>query len=258
MNLRFIRQTKLKLDTKRGVLIDKSSARVKQSRHAFILSLPDELLLNIFLLASNCSGSLQCLCRRHCWEFGARESSRIDCTVARYHGACNIVLVCHRFYRLGVEALYRSLCLPATCGDFGRSSDIWTLHRSLEENSALRDACHEVRFHLRFSRRRLGHKIMGDFVSWLKNVKCLQIQGACIRTRSDTLFWTELSQQMPGTRHLAVEFDIAIRIESLSELKMFTHLTSLTTTKHSRNGLGPTPQCPKVSAISLVRLAMPC
>jgi hypothetical protein len=191
LNERFSRQTQLKFTATNELTLEKNRpVRGTQPYNAFILQLPDELLLQIFESMAD----------------SAPETWRNR--LAANHVALPLTLVCDRFYRLSIPVLYGSFTsdsYPKEIVMVPPGSSIQALHRSLRENPALRGHCREFLYyrdwHNFSSYAQPCWRMVKDLVDWSPRVTDLHIYGG-FQDMANWRLLERIAVRMPDIRIL--------------------------------------------------------
>lgn len=166
--------------------------RSKMQRGAFILKLPDEILLPVLELATTNPR----LSEEHC-----------HCeTLLDYADLKSLLFTCRRFSRIVLPWLYHTIRFDYPHQMVRPTRAAKSLHRSLQENPSLLQHCRVLRIDTNgylAGTIPADFSIANDFVSWFKRVRCLEVYGEFAKIHIWPCIQTAV-RHMPEIEHIAI------------------------------------------------------
>jgi hypothetical protein len=164
---------------------------------AFIFRLPDELLVKVLGLATS-----QVDTRRPWWY--CECEMRCD-----YAATKTLALVCHRFNRIVLPLLYRTIRFGHSHRIVPPAKAVKSLHRTLQKNPSLSQHCRALSISINDLAPHFegeDFSIALDFVSWMKKVRCLKVHGGFDKPYNEHT-WAlirKIVQDMREIEHLCI------------------------------------------------------
>jgi hypothetical protein len=186
---------------------------------AFILKLPEEILLRVFEFATNHPNS---------WDNGC-----YDCPVLfNYKDIKALSYVCRSFHRIASPLLYHTINFSFGNQFVPPSKRVQRLHRRLETNPSLRRHCRALALTVADITSKPKTKddfdIANDFASWLTEVHDLSIHGGFERSQYTWNLIRNVVEHMPKVDRLAISREgWGLHLEAIAQNLTFPFLRKL-------------------------------
>jgi hypothetical protein len=176
-------------------------------------------------------------------------------SLAEYHRAVPLSLVCQRFYKISVTILYRGIQASSGTDDMAfipPGASVRALHRSLSEHPALRFHCRKLVVY-----RRWRHKgwmgpswcIINDITSWLTKITDLTLYGGFENDNGNWQWLARAAEHMPDIQKISLwrQELVGLQFKPILDLPTYPKLRDLTLHGISRSASRSTDFiCPKV------------